>query len=160
MHIQLASLHCMLLCKVYCACLMRLCTALCTCLHLRLYGQHNSHPAGLSTACNRYVSGTPSSVTASCLDTDQALGAACNCCCRHCRLHQRRLHFSDRLLKLGTPITDHCLQVLLPIVIYTAGPISGAHFNPMVTSVFVATRMLVSPFWTGLHLSWTGLLPA
>ena len=66
----------------------------------------------------------------------------------------------DCLLRFGTPTTDHCLQVLLPIVIYTAGPISGAHFNPMVTSVFVATRLLVSLIWTCQRLSWTSLLPA
>ena len=36
-------------------------------------------------------------------------------------------------------------QVLLPVMIYTAGPISGAHFNPMVTAVFVMARMQVSP---------------
>ncbi len=35
------------------------------------------------------------------------------------------------------------VQVLLPVMIYTAGPISGAHFNPMVTSVFVMARMQV-----------------
>lgn len=38
------------------------------------------------------------------------------------------------------------VQVLLPVVIYTAGPISGAHFNPMVTSVFMMARMQVLPF--------------
>lgn len=36
------------------------------------------------------------------------------------------------------------MQVLLPMMIYTAGPISGAHFNPMVTSVFVMARLQVS----------------
>ena len=35
------------------------------------------------------------------------------------------------------------MQVLLPVMIYTAGPISGAHFNPMVTSVFMMARMQV-----------------
>ena len=35
------------------------------------------------------------------------------------------------------------MQVLLPVMIFTAGPISGAHFNPMVTSVFVMARMQV-----------------
>lgn len=35
------------------------------------------------------------------------------------------------------------VQVLLPVMIYTAGPISGAHFNPMVTSVFMMARMQV-----------------
>ena len=38
------------------------------------------------------------------------------------------------------------VQVLLPVVIYTAGPISGAHFNPMVTSVFMMARMQVLLF--------------
>lgn len=44
-------------------------------------------------------------------------------------------------------ITVFCtfvMQVLLPMMIYTAGPISGAHFNPMVTSVFVMAKMQVS----------------
>ena len=36
------------------------------------------------------------------------------------------------------------LQVILPLLIFTFGPISGAHFNPMVTSVFVATKQMVS----------------
>ena len=35
-------------------------------------------------------------------------------------------------------------------MIYTAGPISGAHFNPMVTSVFMMARMQV---WTLHYLS-------
>jgi len=35
------------------------------------------------------------------------------------------------------------VQVLLPVMIYTAGPISGAHFNPMVTAVFMMARMQV-----------------
>lgn len=34
-------------------------------------------------------------------------------------------------------------QVILPLLIFTFGPISGAHFNPMVTSVFVATKRMV-----------------
>ena len=34
-------------------------------------------------------------------------------------------------------------QVILPLLIFTFGPISGAHFNPMVTSVFVATKQMV-----------------
>lgn len=37
-------------------------------------------------------------------------------------------------------------QVLLPLLIFTFGPVSGAHFNPMVTATFVATRMMVSWF--------------
>ncbi len=40
------------------------------------------------------------------------------------------------------------VQVLLPVMIYTAGPISGAHFNPMVTSVFMMARMQVLLFTT------------
>ena len=34
--------------------------------------------------------------------------------------------------------------MILPLLIFTFGPISGAHFNPMVTSVFVATKQMVS----------------
>ena len=34
--------------------------------------------------------------------------------------------------------------MILPLLIFTFGPISGAHFNPMVTSVFVATKHMVS----------------
>lgn len=37
------------------------------------------------------------------------------------------------------------MQVLLPLLIFTFGPISGAHFNPMVTATFVATKAMV-PF--------------
>jgi len=37
---------------------------------------------------------------------------------------------------------------LLPVMIYTAGPISGAHFNPMVTSVFMMASMQVLLFST------------
>lgn len=45
------------------------------------------------------------------------------------------------------PVTGaDVVQVLLPVVIYTAGPISGAHFNPMVTSVFMMARMQVLLF--------------
>lgn len=33
--------------------------------------------------------------------------------------------------------------MILPLLIFTFGPISGAHFNPMVTSVFVATKQMV-----------------
>ena len=36
-------------------------------------------------------------------------------------------------------------QVILPLLIFTFGPISGAHFNPMVTSVFVATKQMAGP---------------
>ncbi|KAK9815773.1 hypothetical protein WJX72_009249 [[Myrmecia] bisecta] len=32
--------------------------------------------------------------------------------------------------------------VLIPVMIYTAGPVSGAHFNPMVTATFMATRLM------------------
>lgn len=43
-----------------------------------------------------------------------------------------------------TVFSTFVMQVLLPMMIYTAGPISGAHFNPMVTSVFVMAKMQVS----------------
>ena len=36
------------------------------------------------------------------------------------------------------------MQVVLPLLIYTFGPVSGAHFNPMVTATFVATKALVT----------------
>lgn len=36
------------------------------------------------------------------------------------------------------------LQVLLPLLIFTFGPVSGAHFNPMVTAAFVASKAMVS----------------
>lgn len=36
-------------------------------------------------------------------------------------------------------------QVILPLLIFTFGPISGAHFNPMVTACFVATKKMVCP---------------
>lgn len=35
------------------------------------------------------------------------------------------------------------MQVILPLIIFTFGPVSGAHFNPMVTATFVATRAMV-----------------
>ena len=48
-------------------------------------------------------------------------------------------------LKTAANVYKCCsmMQVLLPVMIFTAGPISGAHFNPMVTSVFVMARMQV-----------------
>lgn len=46
---------------------------------------------------------------------------------------------SDAALTMGLIMGAH--MVLLPVMIYTAGPISGAHFNPMVTSVFMMARM-------------------
>ncbi|KAA6417977.1 MAG: hypothetical protein FRX49_12059 [Trebouxia sp. A1-2] len=46
---------------------------------------------------------------------------------------------SDAALTMGLIMGAHL--VLLPVMIYTAGPISGAHFNPMVTSVFMMARM-------------------
>ena len=36
------------------------------------------------------------------------------------------------------------MQVLLPLLIFTFGPISGAHFNPVVTVTFMAQRAMVS----------------
>ena len=45
-------------------------------------------------------------------------------------------------------LVDHsvelCMQVILPVVIFAFGPISGAHFNPMITTVMVLTGLLVS----------------
>lgn len=38
---------------------------------------------------------------------------------------------------------DVIVQVLLPLLIFTFGPVSGAHFNPMVTATFMATRAMV-----------------
>ena len=35
--------------------------------------------------------------------------------------------------------------MILPLLIFTFGPISGAHFNPMVTACFVATKQMVRP---------------
>ncbi|KAL3145082.1 hypothetical protein ABBQ38_001694 [Trebouxia sp. C0009 RCD-2024] len=46
---------------------------------------------------------------------------------------------SDAAMTMGLIMAAH--MVLLPMMIYTAGPISGAHFNPMVTSVFVMAKM-------------------
>ena len=40
---------------------------------------------------------------------------------------------------------DTFAQVILPLLIFTFGPISGAHFNPMVTACFVATKQMVRP---------------
>jgi len=37
------------------------------------------------------------------------------------------------------------VQVLLPLLIFSFGPVSGAHFNPMVTATFVATKAMVLP---------------
>ena len=45
---------------------------------------------------------------------------------------------------------DADAQVILPLLIFTFGPISGAHFNPMVTSVFVATKRMVGSSLTHL----------
>ncbi len=52
------------------------------------------------------------------------------------------------------------MQVLLPVMIYTAGPISGAHFNPMVTSVFMMARMqvLLLTTLTASHIFCTHML--
>lgn len=52
---------------------------------------------------------------------------------------QARLCSKEHMYNLQAEL----VQVLLPVMIYTAGPISGAHFNPMVTSVFMMARMQV-----------------
>lgn len=112
---------------------------------LSCFGEHSlQSPPAVKMSAVHPISGTPCTAIANYLHISEVLDAVCNCCYRHCRLHQRRPHLNECLLKSGRPTTGHGLQVLLPIVIYTAGPISGAHFNPMVTSVFVATRLLVS----------------
>ena len=35
------------------------------------------------------------------------------------------------------------MQVILPLLIFTFGPVSGAHFNPVVTATFVVTKAMV-----------------
>ncbi|KAK9905050.1 hypothetical protein WJX75_008658 [Coccomyxa subellipsoidea] len=44
------------------------------------------------------------------------------------------------LLSTGLVMAAH--MVLLPLLIFTFGPVSGAHFNPMVTAAFVATKAM------------------
>ncbi|CAL8464331.1 g3866 [Coccomyxa elongata] len=46
----------------------------------------------------------------------------------------------NALLSTGLVMAAH--MVLLPLLIFTFGPVSGAHFNPMVTATFVATRAM------------------
>ena len=67
---------------------------------------------------------------------------ALDCTSPHC-------HAPTPTLKTRYDSVECCLQVLLPVMIFTAGPISGAHFNPMVTSVFMMARMQVCFLCTG-----------
>ncbi|CAL5220533.1 g2567 [Coccomyxa viridis] len=46
----------------------------------------------------------------------------------------------NALLNTGLVMAAH--MVILPLLIFTFGPISGAHFNPMVTACFVATKQM------------------
>lgn len=48
------------------------------------------------------------------------------------------------LRELPDTVGKISLQVLLPLLIFTFGPVSGAHFNPMVTAASVATKAMVS----------------
>lgn len=50
------------------------------------------------------------------------------------------------LAAYGACLNDNfcALQVILPLIIFAFGPVSGAHFNPMVTTVMVLTGLLVS----------------
>lgn len=65
-----------------------------------------------------------------------------------------KMSAGDALVQTGMVMGAHA--IILPLVIYSAMETSGAHFNPMVTSCFVALGKLVNlssfflerfPFW-------------
>lgn len=117
-------------------------------------GEHSLQlPPAVKMSAVRPISGTPSTALRTTCSQINCWMLPATAAVDTAGSHQRRAYFNECLLKSGKASTGHGLQVLLPIVIYTAGPISGAHFNPMVTSVFVATRLLVSSIWTCLRLS-------